>query len=474
MASKGLSDFNDLHVTYGIKEVRRQLKAAYDNYPAANDCDSNNQSETGTARQREMGASKQWTSLFQTAGNGNILANISNVKLVLDNAPEFSGVLQYCDFSYRIIKRKLPPFKCAKIGEWTDSDNERMRIYLAETYGFTPKVNDVMGAVLVHAEENAFHPVKEYLHSLEWDKTPRIRDWLTTYLGVESSDYTKLVGGLFLISAIARIMQPPVKVDSVLILEGLQGLGKSTMLQVLFDKFFTDTPMALGDKDSFQQMQGMWCIELAELDSFNKAENTRAKQFFGSRTDRYRPSYGRLVQEFPRQCVFVGTTNQNQYLKDSTGNRRYWPVTCTKIDLQALKDDKDQIWAEALDWYKQGMQWWPNAEHEHLFNSQQEERFDSDVWEGVIYDWLKRHKANEYSMAEIMRDALEMDTHSMRPPEQKRVGLIMTRFGFTKKKNEYKEKDHLFITRLKAFLTLIKHFSVTMTTQCDRYRSRIF
>ena len=442
MASNALTDWNDLHVNAGIDEVKSQLMAAIEQ-PAANDSPPTPPPTAGAA-QPLMGDEQPWTSRFQTTNNGNRLANISNTKLVLEYDPSFKGVLGYCSFSYRIIKRTAPPFKMGTVGEWTDTDTQRLRIYLSELYGFTPKDSDVMGAILVHAEENAFHPVKDYLASLKWDGKERVYTWLADYLGVEQSEYSMMVGVFFLVSAIARVMRPPVKVDSVLILEGLQGLGKSTMLFNLFGKWFTDTPMELGNKDSFQQMQGMWCIELAELDSFNKAENTRAKHFFGSQTDRYRPSYGRMVQEFPRQCVFVGTTNQDRYLKDSTGNRRYWPVMCRKVCQEELKRDRDQLWAEALQMYQNGMRWWPDKEYEHLFESQQEDRFDSDVWEPIIYDWLRSHRRTDYSMSEIMSEALSMDPQAMRPPEQKRVGLIMHRFGFTKKKKMVNGKRPAF------------------------------
>lgn len=436
----GLKDFNDLHVAAGLDEVRRQVLAVL---RPANQPDANASSPTD-ARQQSDGGAHSWVFQLQRSQNGNPLANISNTKLVLENDPVFEGVLGYCGFSYRIMKRKPPPFKNGEGGEWTDADTERLRIYLALHYEFTPKASDVLGAVLVHAEEHAFHPVRDYLNSLQWDGEKRLPIWLHHYLGVEHSDYCSLVGMYFMISAVARVMQPPVKVDSVLILEGLQGLGKSTILQNLFGEWFTDTPMALGDKDSFQQMQGMWCIELAELDSFNKAENTRAKQFFGSRTDRFRPSYGRMVQTFPRQCVFVGTTNQDSYLKDSTGNRRYWPVLCTNINQQALLRDRDQLWAEALHMYQKKMSWWPADKYKYLFEGEQEGRFESDVWESLILKWLKANRRTDYSCAEIMEEALKMDPHAMRPPEQKRVGQIMHRFGFSKKKRMVKGKRPAF------------------------------
>jgi len=437
MASKNLTDFNDLHIACGLKVVKEQILSAT-KQPPANDSSSDAPLQPATARQRGEGGKRKWTKLFQRTNNGNVLASISNTKLVLEHAKEFEGVIRYCNFSYRIIKCRPPPFKVSTLGEWTDSDTERLRIYLSEQYGFTPKSSDVMGAILVHAEEHAFHPVRDYLKSLEWDGVPRVKYWLNHYLGVDKNDYSSLVGTFFLVSAVARVMRAPVKVDSVLILEGLQGLGKSTLLQVLFGTWFTDTPMVLGDKDGFQQMQGMWCIELAELDSFNKAENTRAKQFFGSRTDRYRPSYGRLVQEFPRQCVFVGTTNQDQYLKDSTGNRRYWPVSCSNINQKTLESDRDMLWAEALFLFNEGFPWWPDDKYKHLFESQQDDRFESDVWESVIFDWLRRTRREDYSCAEIMQDALDMDPQAMRPPEQKRVGQIMTRLGFSKKRRRVK------------------------------------
>jgi len=432
MGDKKFTDWNDLHVAAGLEVVKSQLFTLAKDI-SAND-DSSKPDQNATARQRSAGDEQDWIYQLQKTNAGNPLANISNAKLVLENDPAFDGVLGYCDFSYRIIKRKAPPFKVGKAGEWTDSDTERLRIYLSEKYGFTPKTGDVMGAILVHAEEHSFHPVKDYLSDIKWDGKKRVETWLTDYLGVEDSDYSALVGVFFLVSAVARVLRPPVKVDSVLILEGLQGLGKSTMLHNLFGDWFTDTPMALGEKDTFQQMQGMWGIELAELDAFNKAENTKAKQFFGSQTDRYRPSYGRMVQEFPRQCVFVGTTNQDRYLKDSTGNRRYWPVMCTKICQEAIKRDRDQLWAEALHMFNSGMPWWPDDEYKHFFEVQQEDRFDSDIWEGIIYNWLKKNRREDYSSSEIMEEALGMEPQAMKPPEQRRLGLIMHRLEFVKRK----------------------------------------
>lgn len=376
--------------------------------------------------------SADWQAEFVLTDSGEVASNIANARLVLANDEEWQGVLGYCDFSYRIVKRKKPPFENSDAGEWTDTDTDRLRIWLTEKYRFTPKSADALGAVVVAAEANRFHPVREYLSGLEWDREMRVAAWLHRYLGANHNPYHSLVGQMFLIGAVARVMRPPVKLDTVLILEGLQGLGKSTALSILAGEWFTDTPLVLGDKDGFQQMQGVWIIELAELDSFNKAESTRAKQFFGSQVDRYRPSYGRMTQTFPRQCVFAGTTNQDAYLRDATGNRRYWPVMCSKVDAEQLQRDRDQIWAEAFHLYQQGFQWWPSEKEKSLFVVEQEERFESDVWEELIERWLRGHTRERVLISELMEEALGMQAAQMKPPEQKRVGQIMAHLGWHK------------------------------------------
>jgi predicted P-loop ATPase len=374
----------------------------------------------------------RWKLNFIYNDNGEIKADIGNAKLVLEHDSRWRGVLGYCDFSYRVLKRSPPPFDNGVVGEWTDSDTDRFRIWLSENYRFTPKAADALGAIVVMAESNRFHPVREYLTGLKWDRICRLDQWLYSYMGATFDTYSALVGRMFLIGAVARVMRPPVKMDTVIIFEGLQGIGKSTALKILAGDWFSDTPFVLGDKDGFQQMQGVWIVELAELDSFNKADHTRAKQFFGSQVDRYRPSYGRLTQTFPRQCVFAGSTNQDAYLRDATGNRRYWPVACTKMDAAALSADRDQLWAEAYQRYLQGDTWWPEDKHKEIFSEQQENRFDADVWEELIDEWLSRITKNRVLMSEIMEDALGLEAAQMKPPEQKRIGQIMSHLKWEK------------------------------------------
>jgi putative DNA primase/helicase len=216
-----------------------------------------------------------------------------------------------------------------------------------------------------------------------------------------------------------------------MILEGAQGAGKSTAMSILGGEWFMDTPFALGDKDGFQAIRGKWIVELGELDSFNKAESTKAKQFFSASTDTYRESYGRRTNDVPRQCVFVGTTNQDEYLKDATGNRRYWPVACTKVDLEKLREIRDQLWAEAMFCYEAGDIWWVTPDEAPMFAEAQDERFVVDEWEGPILTWLEESQIGETTTgSEVLSGPLKLDAGHWGKPEQMRVGAIMHRLGW--------------------------------------------
>jgi len=177
----------------------------------------------------------------------------------------------------------------------------------------------------------------------------------------------------------------------------------------------------------------VWIYELAELDALNKAEATRIKQFLGAREDRYRPSYGRRAQNFVRQCVFAGTTNPTgAYLKDPTGNRRFWPVMCTAADFDKLNADRDQLWAEAYQQFRLGAPWWPGEHQRDIFVDEQEKRYDADAWESIIEDYLRDpvRRADAHTIAEIMMGALRMEPMQIKPPEQKRVAAILSRLGW--------------------------------------------
>lgn len=408
----GKTDFNDLYVAEGLEAVQEQLDGAFSD-------------------------AKNWRKDLHKNKDDKVTGTLPNIATILLNDDRWRGVLAYCEFSYRIMKLRPPPFGDSETGEWSDADTLQLRIWLSENYRISTRTNETDDAVLVASKKHRYHPVRNYLEGLKWDGISRVPCWLPMYLDTPGTDYDQAIGKKFLIAAVARVMEPGCKMDYVLILESMQGVKKSTVLDVLARPWFSDTHFDIGHKDGYQQMQGTWLYELAELDNFNKAESTRAKQFFGSQQDRFRPSYGRRVQDFARQCVFVGTTNLSSYLKDPTGNRRYWPVMCGAVDIEALRRDRDQLWAEAYYLYQRNEIWWPTETEEVLFGEEQEKRFNADIWEDLIVEWINdavQQKMNSFRGAEIFVGALKMDPSQMKPPEQMRLGMIMHRLGWGKKR----------------------------------------
>ncbi len=401
------TDFNDLHVAEGLDAVRRQVLAVI-KPPAAGG----------------------WKDQLARSESGALITHMQNVELILGNDERWAGVISFNAFSSKIVKLRAAPYG-GGTGDWADIDDMRVMKWLAQTYNLRVKASSVIEAVSIVAHDHTFHPVREYLNKLEWDRVPRLEQWLTDVMGVVPSDYVRKVGKRWMISAVARVMNPGCKADSVLILEGAQGAGKSTAMSVLGGEWFMDTPFTLGDKDAFQAIRGKWIIELGELDSFNKAESTKAKQFFSASTDTYRESYGRRTNDVARQCVFVGTTNQEEYLKDATGNRRYWPVACTRVELDLLARIRDQLWAEAMFCFKSGDIWWVNRDEASMFTEAQDERFVVDEWEGPILTWLENSQIGATtSGGELLGTALNIDPSHWGKPEQMRVGAIMHRFGW--------------------------------------------
>ena len=282
------------------------------------------------------------------------------------------------------------------------------------------------------AERNGFHPLQDYLQSLEWDGALRLDDWLSTYLGVEASPYVQAVGRMFLIQMVARVLRPGCKGDYMLILEGPQGEGKSTACKILAgEEYYSDSlPDLQHEKDAMQHLRGMWLLEIGEMAAMSRSDADQIKHFVSKTSDRFRPSYGRNEVTNPRQCVFVGTTNREDYLRDETGARRFWPVTVGTIDLDALKDDRDQLLAEAVVAFKAGEHWWPNRdfEREHMA-AQQEMRQEGDPWEPVIANYVENY--DRVTTLDIARNALHVPTERLGTAQQRRIGACMVRLGWS-------------------------------------------
>jgi predicted P-loop ATPase len=329
---------------------------------------------------------------------------LANAITALRLAPEWQGVLAFNEFSELIEAVKPPPWPSGRAGVWCDDYDRRVADWLQHR-GIYVSTAVAGQAVETVAMEGRFHPVRNYLKGLVWDGNSRLDDWLARYLGVQPSKYTCAVGARWLISAVARIYRPGVKADHCLILEGPQGAKKSTALRVLAEPWFTDEISDLGTKDASLQTRGVWVIEMSELDAMRRSDLAKVKAFISRSADRFRPPYGKRLIESPRQCVFAATTNQDTYLQDETGGRRFWPVRCGTIHIDLLKRDRDQLWAEAVERFNRGDVWWlDNQELNAAAVEEQADRYEGDPWEPMIRQWVSNRES--VTVADILGHAI--------------------------------------------------------------------
>jgi predicted P-loop ATPase len=333
-----------------------------------------------------------------------IRPTMSNVALVIRNEPCWRGTVWLDEFALAIAIRNPLPWDdpgTFRPRFWTDNDELAATEWMQRTaliHSVTGKI--VFDGVSRVASEHRFHPVRDYLDSLVWDRKPRLDRWLTYYLGAEEADqkYLAAVGPRSLIQAVARIYRPGVKADCCLLLDGEQGTKKSMVLRMLFDPidqlWFVDEISDLGEKDAALQLRGKWCIEFSELSALRRVDIERTKAFLSRTFDHYRPPYGRVAIDVQRQNVFVGTSNDDEVLRDSTGNRRYWPFRCGAIDTPALWNDRHQLWAEAVHRFRGGEKWHiDEPELIKLAKYEQAKYQETDAWDVAILEYLKIVKA---------------------------------------------------------------------------------
>jgi predicted P-loop ATPase len=374
---------------------------------------------------------------------------IANGRLILEMDRRFRNQLRFDEmFSAPFVQ--LAPW-AGKIGvwrEWTEVDDLAFADW-CQVRGVPLRPTTARDAVTLVASKRKHHAVRDYLKALTWDGTERLPTWLKDYLGAHTAPdaYLAAVGPAFMISAVARISIPGCKADHALILEGRQGIYKSTACRELFGpQWFADEISDLGSKDSAQDLRGKWCVEMSELSAMRRSQVERVKAFISRRVDHYRPSYGRRSQDFERQCVFIGTTNSNQYLEDETGGRRFWPVPCRRIDLAAIRHDRDQLWAEAVHRFGNREIWWLKPEIEKLAVVEQEDRRIIDAWEEPIRDWLMRHAGSEPTVSQILREALLKQPENWTRADAIRVGQCMRAIGGKKVRGKTKGKrEHRYV-----------------------------
>lgn len=379
-----------------------------------------------------------------------------NLMLILEHDEVLAGLFWLDEFGNRVVLDRTPPWAGGKRDEFTEVDALELAAWLGDPahYTITVGVNLVLQSVEAIARRRKRHTVREYLEGLKWDGTPRIARMFVDLFGAEDTPYNVGVAACVLVSAVSRILwfddkQPSKgsKVDFMLVLEGGQGAGKTTAVLELFGaEWYAEATESPAHKDFYQTLRGRWGVEIGEMDSFSKADVAKVKQAITTRFDVYRPSYGRTARSFRRECVFMGTTNKDDYLRDESGARRFLPLKVGRVDITTLVSVRDQLWAEAVHLFREGFEWWrlpDDAQRE------QDARYQEDSWMEPIARWLDGKagvdsyegiqvrdvitgKIGECTSSDLLWRALRIDTARHSRQDQMRVASVMARLGWPK------------------------------------------
>ena len=413
-----------------------------------------------------------WREQLTVNREGRIEPNMHNVLLILEHDEHFAGLFWLNESSNQVVLERDPPWIGGTRDQFTDADSYELSAWLQHPQRYGTNVSDELAlkAVVTVARRHRRHPIREYLHGLVWDGTPRVERMFSALFGAEDRLYNRQAAVCFMVSAVARALwvdpkQPHIgaKVDFMLVLEDKQGKQKTTAMETLFGaNWFVETMESPSDNDFYQVLHGCWGVEIAEMDAFSKADVTRVKGAITRRMDKYRAPYERAPRSWRRESVFIGTTNENEYLRDHTGGRRFLPVRILPegvIDIARLIAERDQLWAEAVALFQQGTQWWvlpDDAEEE------QEARFMEDSWEGRLRIWLAGRmppkdpdKPRPYPQRyrygndivewtttdELLLYAIGMDVAKHDRTAQMRIAAVMKRLGWEHLRREWVKDD---------------------------------
>ena len=379
-----------------------------------------------------------WRQAYMLTADGAIRQNEANLAIYLDDA-EWSGVIQRSAFDQGTwIMRALPddPRRASCPRPMEDDDLSYM-LHCAQ-HDMFPGVGPVKirTAVGLVAVQNSYHPVRDYLDGIAWDAVERLNGFAAAYFGNdENSPYTRAAVRKWMISAVARIYQPGCKADHMLVLQGEQGIGKSSALSILADSWFGDDMPPVSTKDAKEWLRGKWIAEIAELSSITGRDIEHVKAFLTTQTDRFRKAYGYVVETVPRQTVFAGTTNDDEYLLDMTGGRRFWPIKVAAVDMVALRRDRDQLWAEAVVAYRAGEVWYLDIHSEAGAGAAQAQEIARSPFmeEEPVRKWLCGQKDDaELLSFDVATGALNVDRAHMPGTLQHRIPRILSTLGWKK------------------------------------------
>ena len=360
---------------------------------------------------------------FQRGAQGRYVPCLNGVCQVLEKHSRWKGRIWYDTFLEKIQTDAFGPTE-----NWTDYLAVRVTRWIQAVFEFptlgTERVHEAADAV---ARGNPKNSLKEWLDGLEWDGTHRLHDVLPRGFGTPLTPYHVRVGECWLISMVARALRPGCKVDTMPVFEGSQGAGKSSALAILGGEWFGECHEDFGSKDFVLSLKGRWLIEVAEMHAFRRADVDRLKGIMSTRIDRVRLPYGRVTEEHPRQSVFAGTTNRDDWQADDTGARRFWPVRCGFLNPDWLRENREQLFAEAVARFKAGEDWWSVPVLQA--STEADERRPEDPWEEIIGSYMEHQRT--YSAREILGGPLLIDIKDQSNAAAKRVGVILRRLGWS-------------------------------------------
>jgi predicted P-loop ATPase len=356
---------------------------------------------------------------------------LSNAVAVLQHDPAYGpDVLWYDEFLDRVLTR----INGDAPREWRDDDDYRLTVYMQQTIGI-PSLSDIIVAKAVKyvAHQRVKHVVRDWVLPLPWDGIDRVDHAFEDYWGVDCNEtmpceYVRAASRNLFLGMVARILRPGCQLDTMVVFEGAQGIGKTSALRVLGGPWYALAHESVTRKDFFEALQGKWVIEIGELDAFSRAEVTRVKTVISTPSDRFRASYGHRANDHPRQCIFAGTTNHDGWGADETGLRRFWPIRCGDVNLDALVASRDQLFAEARILVLAGAEWWTMP---GMTQAIQADRQADDAWTDLIFAGLGLD--TEITVAEILIRILKFDAAQINRGDELRVGRILRLAGWTKK-----------------------------------------
>jgi putative DNA primase/helicase len=365
-----------------------------------------------------------WQSLGLACNSGGIpFPSIANAAIILAQHPIFAGHIWHDDFSRKIMCN----LDGVEAKPWTDANDLQVTAYIQNQLAISKLgLQTVVHAVQLVAYNARRNSVTDYLGALSWDGTERLSMWLSDHLGAPNTAYTQAVARNWVISMVARAYKPGCQADHMPVLEGSSGRGKSSALAILGGPWYRAAPQAFGSKEFLEVIQGAWLIEIPDMVGFGRREHTQIISAITTRTDAYRASYGRHAEEHPRTTIFAATSETDDYLQDSRGIRRYWPIRCTEINLEALAYNRDQLFAEAVHAFKAGATW-----HEMPVDETRDEqlaRQEADIWLETIASFVENR--SEVVASEVARYALDIDTPKLDRAVQMRVAKCLKMLGF--------------------------------------------